>query len=354
MQWNLPLRSTFCFVASFLAYIGACNAQDDLPRMEEVIHSYVDSKKFMGSILVARNDQILLDKGYGYANLEWQVPNSPDTKFRLGSITKQFTAACVLLLEERGKLKTDDPVKKYLPDAPAAWDHITIYNLLTHTSGIPNFTDFPDYHASESTLATPEQLVARFRDKPLQFQPGEDWHYSNSNYVLLGYLIEKITGQRYQDFVEENLLKPLGMQNSGYDSNTAIIPHRAAGYSPGPNGPVNAGYVDMSIPFSAGALYSTTHDLLRWEQGLFAGKLLSVESFEKMTTPYKRDYACGLTAYTVNGHKVIAHGGGINGFSTMLAYYPDDKLTVIALGNIESGASAEIATSLAAIAGVKK
>ena len=192
--------------------------------------------------------------------------------------------------------------------------------------------------------------MARFRDKPLEFQPGEDWHYSNSNYVLLGYLIEKITGQRYQDFVEESLFKPLGMQNSGYDSNTAIIPHRAAGYSPGPNGPVNAGYVDMSIPFSAGALYSTTHDLLRWELGLFAGKLLSAESFENMTTPYKRDYACGLTAYTVNGHKVIAHGGGINGFSTMLAYYPDDKLTVIALGNIESGASAEIASALAPIA----
>jgi CubicO group peptidase (beta-lactamase class C family) len=318
--------------------------------MEEVIQSYVSSNQFMGAILVARNDQILLDKGYGYANLEWQVPNSPDTKFRLGSITKQFTAACVLLLEERGKLKTDDLVKKYLPDAPAAWDHITIYNLLTHTSGIPNFTEFPDYHASEATPTTPEQLVARFRGKPLDFQPGEDWRYSNSNYVLLGYLIEKITGQRYQDFVEENLFKPLGMQNSGYDSNTAMIPHRAAGYAPGPSGPVNAGYVDMSIPFSAGALYSTTHNLLRWEQGLFAGKLLSVESFEKMTTSYKRDYACGLTAYTVNGHKVIAHGGGINGFSTMLAYYPDDKLTVIVLGNIESGAPAEIASSLAAIA----
>jgi CubicO group peptidase (beta-lactamase class C family) len=322
--------------------------------MEEVIHSKVSSNKFMGSILVARNDQILLDKGYGYANLEWQVPNSPDAKFRLGSITKQITAACILLLEERGKLKTDDLVKKYLPDAPSAWDHITLYNLLTHTAGIPNFTEFPDYRASEATPTTPEQLVARFRDKPLEFQPGEDWRYSNSNYVLLGYLIEKITGQRYQDFVEQNIFKPLGMQNSGYDSNTAIIPHRAAGYSPGPNGPVNAGYVDMSVPFSAGALYSTTHDLLRWEQGLFAGKLLSAESFKKMTTPFKRNYACGLVVHTINGHKVIDHGGGINGFSTLLAYYPDDKLTIIALGNIESGASAEIASSLAPIAGVKK
>jgi CubicO group peptidase (beta-lactamase class C family) len=318
--------------------------------MEEAIHGYVNTNQFMGSILVARDEQILLDKGYGYANLEWQVPNSPDAKFRIGSITKQFTAACILLLEERGKLKTEDLVKKYLPDAPAAWDHITIYNLLTHTSGIPNFTDFPDYHASEATPTTPEQLVARFRDRPLEFQPGEDWAYSNSGYVLLGYLIEKITGQRYQDFVKENLFKPLGLQDSGYDSNTAIIPHRAAGYSRWHNAPANARYIEMSVPFSAGSLYSTTHDLLRWEQALFAGKLLSAASLEKMTTPFKHDYACGLMVHPVNGHKMIAHEGGINGFVTMLAYYPDDKLTVIVLGNLEGGATVEIANYLAAIA----
>lgn len=326
------------------------DTQTALSRMDEVIHYSVNANHFMGSVLVVRDDQILLDKGYGYANLEWQVPNSPDTKFRLGSITKQFTAACILLLEERGKLKTDDPIKKYLPDAPTAWDHITIYNLLTHTSGIPNFTEFPDYESSEATPTTPEQLVARFRDKPLQFQPGEDWHYSNSGYVLLGYLIEKITGQRYQDFVEGNIFKPLRMQDSGYDSNTAIIPHHAAGYSPSPTGPVNAGYIDMTIPFSAGALYSTTHDLVRWEKALFAGKLLSAESLKKMTTPFKHDYACGLMVFTSHGHKVIAHGGGIEGFSAMLAYYPDDKLTVAVLENLEAGAPPEIANSLAAIA----
>jgi CubicO group peptidase (beta-lactamase class C family) len=325
-------------------------AQADLSRMEEVIQYYVNSHKFMGSILLSRNDQILLDKGYGYANLEWQVPDSADTKFRLGSITKQFTAACILLLEERGKLNTDDPVKKYLPDAPSAWDHVTIYNLLTHTSGIPSFTEFPDYQSNEAKPTTPEQLVAWFRDKPLEFQPGKDWHYSNSGYALLGYLIEKITGQRYQDFVEENIFKPLGMENSGYDSSTAVIPHRAAGYSPAPDGPVNAGYIDMSIPFSAGALYSTTHDLLRWEQALFAGELLSTESLRKMTIPFKRNYGCGLLVRTVNGLNVIDHGGGIEGFSTMLAYYPDDKLTVVVLGNLEGEAPVEIADSLAAIA----
>jgi len=326
-----------------------CKAQDPAPRMEEVVQSYVSSKQFMGSVLVDQGEKTLLDKGYGYANLEWQIPDSPETKFRLGSVTKQFTAASILLLEERGKLKTDDLVKKYMPDAPAAWDKITIYNLLTHTSGIPNFTNFPDYHKSEAEPTTPEKLVARFRDKPLDFQPGEKWDYSNSGYVLLGYLLEKISGQSYKDFLQENIFKPLGMNDSGYDSNSAIIPHRASGYSPGPKGPENTGYIDMTIPLSAGGLYSTTHDLLKWEQGLFGGKVLSAASLQKMTTPFKNDYACGLGVRTINGHRLIEHGGGIEGFNTELAYYPDDKLTVVVLGNLNGGAPGDIASKLASV-----
>ena len=165
-------------------------------------------------------------------------------------------------------------MKKYLPDAPAAWDKITIFNLLTHTSGIPNFTGFPDYPKLEPFATTPAELVARFRDKPLDFEPGEKWNYSNSGYVLLGYLIEKITGDSYEKFVRENIFTPLGMKDSGYDSNSAVIPHRASGYAPGKNGIENAGFIHMSIPHGAGALYSTTEDLLKWEQGLFGGKLL--------------------------------------------------------------------------------
>src|ERR1700685_2039726 len=161
--------------------------------MEQVVQSYVDSKQFMGAAVVARDGKVLLSKGYGFANLEWGVANSPASKFRLGSITKQFTAACILLLEERGKLKVDDPVKKYMADAPAAWDKITIYNLLTHTSGIPSFTSFPEYAKWEPFTATPAEEVARCREKPLDFAPGEKFSYSNSGYVLLGYLIEKIT-----------------------------------------------------------------------------------------------------------------------------------------------------------------
>src|SRR5467141_1842388 len=165
-----------------------CSAQEPLPRMEEVVQSYVSSKQFMGSVLVARDQTVVLDKGYGFANLEWDIPNSPTTKFRLGSITKQFTSASILLLEERGKLSVNDPVKKYMPDAPAAWDKVTIFHLLTHTSGVADFTRFPDYPKIEPFATTPAQLVGLFRDKPLDFEPGEKWMYDNSGYVLLTHL----------------------------------------------------------------------------------------------------------------------------------------------------------------------
>ncbi len=316
--------------------------------MEQIVESEVTNHQFMGAVLVAKGDHILLNKGYGSANLEWAIPNSPTTRFRLGSITKQFTAASILLLEERGKLKTGDPVKTYMPNAPAAWDKITIYNLLTHTSGIPNFTSFPDYRDTEAKSTTPEKLVERFRNKPLEFEPGSKWNYSNSGYVLLGYLIEKISGQTYQQFVEQNIFTPLTMKDSGYDSNTAIILHRASGYTPSEHGIVNASYVDMTIPFSAGALYSTTEDLLRWEHGLFGGKVLSAASLKKMMTPFKENYGCGLSIKEVNGHKKIDHGGGIEGFNTELAYWPDDQLVVIALANLNGMAPEEIADRLAA------
>src|SRR5579871_4957161 len=314
--------------------------------LEAIVQPYVSAKTFMGTVLVARGNDILINKGYGMANLEWDIPNSPPTKFRLGSITKQFTAACILLLEERGKLKIDDPVKKYMPDAPAAWDKITIFHVLTHTSGIPSFTGFPDYRSTEAFATTPEKLVARFRDKPLDFQPGEKWSYSNSGYVLLGYLIEKLSGESYARFVQENLFTPQGMADSGYDSHAAIIRHRASGYAPEAGGIVNAGYIDMTIPHAAGALYSTTEDLLRWERALFGGKVLSAESLRKMTTPFKNNYAFGLGVKETGGRKLISHNGGIEGFNTFLGYYPAEKVTVVVLGNLNSRVIEEIAAKL--------
>jgi hypothetical protein len=193
-------------------------------------------------------------------------------------------------------------------------------------------------------------LVALFRDKPLDFEPGEKWSYDNSGYVLLTYLIEKITGDSYEKFVRENIFTPLGMTDTGYDSNSAIIPHRASGYSPGRGGVENAGFIHMTIPQGAGALYSTTGDLLKWEQGLFGGKVLKASSLEKMTTPFKNNYAFGLMIETAGGHKKISHGGGIEGFNTELTYYPDDKLTVVALANLNGPAAGDIAGKLAALA----
>ena len=333
----------------FVLAAGPCLAQDTA-RMDQMIQSYVANHQFMGSVLVARDTQVIYSKGFGSANLEWDIPNSPATKFRLGSVTKQFTAASILLLEERGKLSVNDPVKKYLPGAPAAWDKITIYHLLTHTSGIPSFTGFADYAKLEPFATTSEQLVSRFRDKPLDFEPGEKWQYSNSGYVLLGHLIEKITGESYEKFVRENIFTPLGMKDSGYDSNSAVMPHRASGYVHVGDGFENAGFIHMSVPHGAGALYSTTVDLLKWEQGLFGGKLLQAASLQKMTTPFKSNYAFGLQVETAGGHKVIEHGGGIEGFNTEMAYYPDDKLTVVVLGNVNSGAPGDIAGKLAALA----
>jgi CubicO group peptidase (beta-lactamase class C family) len=318
--------------------------------MEEVVQSSVRDKAFMGTVLVARGDDIIFNKGFGSANLEWNIPNTPTTKFRLGSITKQFTAASILLLEERGKLKLDDPIKKYVSDAPAAWDAITIFHLLTHSSGIPNFTSLPDYTALKVQDTPVVKAIATVRDKPLDFPPGEKMSYSNSGYLLLGHVIEQVAGTSYEKFVADNIFTPLGMKDSGYDSNTAIIPRRAAGYMPSPAGPVNAGYIHMSVPHGAGALYSTTEDLLRWTQGLFGGKLLSPASLTKMTTPFKNDYALGVIVRSPSGRKIIQHGGGIDGFNTSLAYYPDTKLTVAVLANINGDAPGQIAGKLAELA----
>ncbi|MBV8206688.1 MAG: beta-lactamase family protein [Acidobacteria bacterium] len=326
-------------------------------RFDQIAQHYYDSGQFMGNVLVAQGDQVVFEKSYGYANEEWKLPNTADSKFRLGSITKQFTAACILLLEERGKLKVDDPVKKYVPDAPPAWDKITIFQVLTHTSGIPSFTEFKDYMDWQLTANPPEKLIARFRDKPLDFEPGTKWQYSNSGYALLGYVVEKASGVTYQQFLQDNIFAPLHMADSGYDSNSAIIPHRAAGYTREKETLVNAGYVDMSVPYSAGALYSTTHDLLRWEQGLFGGRLLSAASLKKMLTSVteagnpavtaKSDYGLGLFIRKVNGRTQISHGGGIQGFNTQLAYWPDEKLTIVVLSNVNGAAPGQISQEIA-------
>ena len=318
--------------------------------MDEVVRASFEADEFTGAVLVARDGEVLLDRGYGFANREWSVPNDGDTKFRLGSVTKQFTAVAIMLLNERGLVDLDAPVKTYLPDAPDAWDGVTVRHLLTHTAGVPNFTDFDDYGASKTLPATIDSLIGRFRDRPLDFQPGEGWSYSNSGYILLTAIVEKASGKSYAEFVAETLFQPLGMADSGYDSHAAVLPRRASGYAPTARGIVNADYIDMSIPQGAGALYSTTRDLLKWEQGLFGGRLLTPASLALLTTPVRNQYAFGLAVTQAGGNTTIAHSGGIEGFNTHMAWDPDRRMTVIVLGNLNGPGSDQVAGSLMALA----
>ncbi|HKB89103.1 MAG TPA: serine hydrolase [Opitutaceae bacterium] len=322
----------------------------DTTRMDEVAKAQAANDKFMGSVLVAKDDAVVFAQSYGWANLEWKIPNTHATKFRLGSVTKQFTAAAILLLEEKGKLKLDDPLAKFVPSAPETWKPVTVQQLLTHTSGIPSFTDFPDYRTLKLSPETPAQIMAHISDKPLDFLPGEKFKYSNMGYLLLGWIVEIASGQSYETFLREQIFRPLGMNDSGYDSNTAIIPQRAAGYVPGSHGLANAAYIDMHVPGGAGALYSTTADLLRWTQGLFGGKLLTPASLEKMTTPFKSYYAFGLMVTNAHGRKIISHNGGIDGFNSHLAYFPESKITVVVLSNVAGPAFAELGGQLEALA----
>ena len=233
--------------------------------MDQVVQSFV-ADHFMGSVLVARGDKVLFSKGYGFANLEWDIPNTPDTKFRVGSITKQFTAVLILKLEEQGRLSVSDPVKKYIADAPAAWDKITLFHLLTHTSGLPDFTDLPDYPKLQTLPTTATQIMERFRDKPLEFQPGEKWKYCNSGYLMLTAVVEKVAGVSYEKFLQDQILTPVGLKDTGYDSASHVIHHRATGYLLNADNQIETSrFVDMTVPQGAGAIYSTTEDLLKWE-----------------------------------------------------------------------------------------
>jgi len=335
--------------ALMLACACSAVAQDPVPRMEEYLAAVTKQGRFSGAVLVARDGKPILSKGYGLADREWEVPNTPQTKFRLGSITKQFTAALVLRLQEQGKLGVQDPLCKYFADCPPAWSEITIHHLLTHTSGVPNFTSFPDYQKTMMQPATMDSLIGRFKDRALDFKPGEKFSYSNSGYVLLGYVIEKVGGKSYEDLVREQIFAPLGMAGSGYDRSGQILPRRAAGYSRRGEAVTNAAYLDMSIPHAAGALYSTVEDLLLWDQALFTEKVLSAKSRELMFAPFKGNYAYGWAVQTQLNRKQIAHGGGINGFATMIARYPEDRATVIVLSNYDFASAGRIARDLAAI-----
>lgn len=342
--------SVTCAALALIAFAACSRGAEATARMEEVVQRHVAANQFTGAVLVAQRGAALFDRAYGLANREWDIANTPATHFRIGSITKQFTAVAILLLEERGSLKLTDPVSAHLPDAPAAWSDLTLHHLLTHTSGIPNVTNDPEFLLWKNSPATVRQMVARFRDLPLDFRAGTRHSYSNSNYLVLGLLVEKLAEQRFGDFLRENVLDPLGLKDSGLDSNQRILPRRANGYVRRGAEWFNAPYSDMSVPHAAGAMYSTTHDLWHWAEAVFHDKLLTPASRAKLLTVDQADYALGVRVTVSHGRKTIDHGGSIAGFSSFLAHYPDDGLTVVVLSNLNTRSTAKLASQLAAIA----
>lgn len=309
---------------------------------------------FSGAILLARNGKPIIARGYGLANAEWNIPNSPRTKFRLGSITKQFTAMAILQLQQGGALNVQDSICRHVAPCPEPWQPITIHHLLTHTSGIPSYTNSPAYVKTMMMPKTPAEMVAGFRDLPLEFAPGTQFKYNNSGYFLLGVIIEKAAGKPYDRVLREQIFAPLGMKDTGYDTSSEILAERASGYSRLDGAITNAAYLDMSQPFAAGALYSTVEDLLKWDQALRTDRLLPKAAREAMFTPFKNNYAYGWVVNTASpqtfGRMQVAHGGGINGFSTSIVRLPEDDIVAIVLANVQQVQAQRIARDLLAIA----
>lgn len=318
-------------------------------KIDQVMSSLAEEDSFTGAVLVAQNGEVLLSQGYGWADHEKQLPNTPETKFRIGSLTKQFTAMAVLLLQAEGRLDVQDPICPYFQECPAAWQEITIHHLLTHASGIPNFTDFRDYRELKATPSTPEQIIARFKEKPLDFKPGEKFRYSNSGYTVLGYIIEQASGQSYDMYVQQHIFEPLQMTSSGYDHNDSSL---ATGYTGAKSRWKQADYIDMSIPFAAGGLYSTIEDLYRWDQALYSDQFVSQELLDLMFTPHVKvpksddSYGYGWFIGKLGDQQVTSHMGGIDGFLTLIRRYTDNKVTIIVLSNRDTADVGDVADQI--------
>ncbi len=345
------------FLASVIAV--AADSTNFSSEADAYFSKLTAQEEFSGAVLIATNGNVVFAKGYGLANRELNIANTTNTIFRLGSVTKQFTAMCILILQEEHKLNVTNLISQYVEDCPEAWRAITIHHLLSHTSGIPNFTDFPDNMDFERLPTTVAATVKRFRDKPLEFEPGTKMHYSNSGYVLLGYIIEKVTGMTYDKFVIENIFGPLGMKHSGYDHPANILPNRASGYGKRGTNIVNCIPFAMDTPHAAGALYSTVGDLLAWDQSLYSSRLVSASTLDLMFTPLhvermtaspaKGDYCYGWFC-DISGNRIrYGHPGGISGFSADVVRFPKERIYVVVLSNLAWADSPGIAEKLSRV-----
>jgi len=291
------------------------------------------------------------------ANLELGVPIEPDMIFRIGSVTKQFTAIAILMLAEQGKLSLSDEITKFLPDYPSGGRKVTIDHLLTHTSGIKSYTGMPEFWKTQGLDSSVSEMIDFFKKEPFEFEPGEKWNYNNSGYFLLGAIIEKVSGQPYGQFVEKNIFLPLGMTHSFYGDNEPVISGRVSGYAREGGQTTNAAFLSMKKPYSAGSLLSSVDDLALWDASLYTDKLLTEDSKRRLVTPFvlkdgkNTHYAYGLGIGEYEGHPVVSHGGGINGFLTYALRMPADHVYVALLTNREWAPGPEyFARQIAALA----
>jgi CubicO group peptidase (beta-lactamase class C family) len=339
------LLSLVILLGSF--YFGC--AQDISSKLDTLVNTYSSLYRFNGTVLVAKQGKILLNKGYGYRNTADSSRNDAATIYQLGSITKQFTAAIVLKLEEEKKLSLQDKVSKYFPNYPKG-DSITIAHLLTHTSGIYNYTTNKEFMNTEVTKpASREKIMALFKDKPLNFSPGAGWDYSNSGYCLLGYIIAEAAHKPYEQVAREYIFQPLHMDNTGFDFKNLRSKDKSTGYfSINEKGSVPAPGVDSSVSFAAGAMYSTTADLYKWHQAAQQYKIISEADWERAYTPVKNRYGFGWSIDSIAGKRKVSHGGGIHGFITNIARVPEDDVCVILLDNASDNTVGQITQSILA------
>lgn len=347
---------------SLLLFIFLCNpfnfaaAQSFEARVDSLILTEFRDQNCPGGVfLIAQNGRTVYQKAVGKANLELNIDLHLENVFQLGSMTKQFTAIAVLMLEELGKLNINDPISKYLPDYPLG-DKITIHHLLTHTSGIKDFTKI----AALSTIAqkemSPKMMVDFFKDEPTDFKPGEKFEYNNSGYVLLGYIIELVSGEQYADFIKKHIFDKAGMSHSYYASDRKIINDRAYGYHKKEYGYVNKTMISFSVPFSSGSLMSTTTDMLKWQNALNQQLFLSAENVKKAFQKYKLNngeefsYGYGWHIKEINGAPTREHGGSIFGFKTMGIYIPSADIYVVGFSNCDCHSPTQITREIAALA----
>ena len=311
------------------------------------------------AVLVGQKGKIIYQRAIGMANLELDVPLRTDHVFRIGSVTKQFTAAAILQLAEQGKLSLQDDITRFIPDYPTQGKKITVEHLLTHTSGIKSYTGMQEWDAMPRRKDfTPAELVDYFKNQPMDFEPGAGYKYNNSGYVLLGFIIEKVTGKSYADYVTEHFFKPLGMRNSYYGDVEPVIKNRASGYSQADVAGTyaNAPYLSMTQPYAAGSLLSTVEDLYTWTKALHGGKVLKPESLKKATTPYvtadgvNSHYGYGLQMGNLLGSPTVEHSGGIHGFLSDLIYLPNEDVCVAFLTNCNCESPRDLSAKMAALA----